>query len=311
MGLHTILGAESVLTRELAVVLRQQHRQVRTVAPVSHTLRESDNRIADPLDYEALVAAIAGSEFVYLLEDLTCRTRAREEQWPALMRNTMNACKESRARLIYLDSPQVYGKTNGPVNEQAPYRPQGPKAHVHAQTASLLQEEMQCGSIRAVIARASEAYGPGIEQPHTIGGQIFSPLSQGKCPWSWHNPEVIRSYSFLPDLAGSLYLLASEERASGQVWHLPAASPPVSLSKLARMAAEYMNSSLKLKVNGRLRYALNRWLNTSLADCHEYNLWMDQPFELDSSRFTKEFRFLPTSYSEGIRATASWFMQRS
>ncbi|MEK6802168.1 MAG: NAD(P)H-binding protein, partial [Nitrospirota bacterium] len=92
--MHTILGANGIIARELSRALaaytsdiRQVSRNPRKVNPTDETL------VADLLDGRATVNAVAGSEVVYLVAGLKYNTSVWQDQWPRVMRHVIDACK--------------------------------------------------------------------------------------------------------------------------------------------------------------------------------------------------------------------------
>ena len=308
MPQHTILSHDSALVRELVSVLTRNNQKIRRVSSVPFPITGSENRIADPLDYEALVTALAGSDYVYLLADLSCSPRLWREQLPSVMRNTINACKECRAKLILLDNAHMYGHVTGPVTEETAYQPIGADARLGAQVALMLQREMTEGRVGAVIARTADLYGPWVTSAYTAAVEVFGPLSKGKAPWTWQRPDVPRSLCFAPDAARSLYILATEKEAEGRIWHLPAAYPLLSLREVAAFAAICMGSSHRLKQRPLWLYAISRQFDASLSERHERTQLENYPFHFDSSKLAGVFKITATPYFEGIKETALWFL---
>lgn len=107
--MQTILGANGVIGHELSRALvastpaiRQVSRNPRKVNPADETV------VADLLDAQATSHAVAGSEVVYLVAGLKYDTSVWQEQWPKVMRNVINACKQHGARLVFFDNVYSY-----------------------------------------------------------------------------------------------------------------------------------------------------------------------------------------------------------
>lgn len=308
MILHTILGANSIIGTELISVLHHSGADVRTVSSNPYPVHGQDHHVIDFLNYEEVVHAVAGSSYVYLILQLPYRTQTWKEEWPPIMRHCINACKEAYAKLIFLDNSYMYGKAGGVITEQTPYEPIGEKGQVRAMVASLLQEEMNKGSITGSIARSASLYGPGVVDRNTVGHFVFGNLIKGRKPKLMANPDVPRSLSYLPDVASALYILATHDTANGKVWHVPTARPALTGRAFASLAASCLNvRGSQVKVWYRWEYAIAQLFDSYYPELDEMKRMEQSPFLFDSSQFEFTFQFTPTPYMEGIKATADWF----
>lgn len=302
MAIHIILGAAGgAIGTALASIIRHEGEDVSIVSCSAPTV--------DLLDYEQLVRAVAGSSHVYLLADLSYCTQPWEEEWLHFVRNTINACKEARARFVFLDQTCLYSKTEGLVTEYTSFHPAGSKGKILAAATNLLMKEMDEGTIDAAIARAAHYYGPSVTAPNTIGALVFAQLRKGKRPyWPFH-PDVPRSLHYLPDLARALYTLAIHDSARGKVWHMPSAKPVITGRVFTDLTAGCMNTrSGPIVARRPWKPWVMKWFSTNRDALYEIRQLEQYPLLLDSSHFELSFQFTPTTYQEGIKATADWFL---
>lgn len=122
--MHTILGANGVIAQELSKALvlsspniRQVGRNPRKVNPTDETV------VGDLLDARATANAVSGSEVVYLVAGLKYEASVWQEQWPLVMRNVIDACKQHGARLVFFDNVYAYGRVDGLMTESTPFNP--------------------------------------------------------------------------------------------------------------------------------------------------------------------------------------------
>ncbi len=87
---------------------------------------------ADLLNYDETEKAVAGSKIVYLMAGLKYDARVWRQQWPVIMRNTIDACKKHQAKLVFFDNVYAYGLVKGPMTEETPYNPVSKKGEVRA-----------------------------------------------------------------------------------------------------------------------------------------------------------------------------------
>lgn len=92
--IHTILGANGVVGRELARALSARGCRVREVSRTPFAVNTGDEVVAaDLLDARATANAVAGSAVAYLVAGLEYRARTWEQQWPLVMRHAIDACE--------------------------------------------------------------------------------------------------------------------------------------------------------------------------------------------------------------------------
>jgi nucleoside-diphosphate-sugar epimerase len=309
MKLHTILGANGTIATELIPVLRAHNEQIRLVSRSPKKVEGAETRSADVLDYNQVLKAVQGSEVVYLLIGITYSARVWEKDWPIIMRNVIEACKATGAKLIFFDDVYMYGRVQGEMTENTPYRPSSKKGIIRAGVARMLQEEMTSGSISAVIARAVDFYGPRVTDKSAAGILVFKNMKKGaKAQW-FINPDVPRSYNYTPDAAQALYILATDERSFGQVWHLPSVNPALTGREFIALAAKHMQASKKFTVLPKWMLRIIGWFNPFLKEAYEMNYQDEFAFRFNSSKFEKTFGFTPTPYELGIKNTAEWYLK--
>ena len=83
-----------------------------------------------------------------------------------------------------------------------------------------LLDASDAGRVQIAIGRASDFFGPGATES-TLGARVFANAVAGKRADFLGNPRLSHTYSFVPDIAAGLATLGTDERAVGQVWHLP------------------------------------------------------------------------------------------
>jgi nucleoside-diphosphate-sugar epimerase len=308
MRLHTLLGANGTIATKLLPILQAHQENIRLVSRNPKPVAGTETLAANLVNREEVMQAVKGSDIVYLLVGLTYDHKIWQRDWPVIMRNVIEACQHWKAKLIFFDDVYMYGKVDGQMTENTPYRPVSKKGKVRAQVAHMLQKEMEAGTIQAIIARAVDFYGPGVKDKSAAGTLVFSNLAKGKKAQWFINPDVPRSYTYTPDAAKALYLLATNDKAFGQVWHLPSVSPAFTGRQFIQMTARYMVGSEKVVVLPKWLLKMIGWVNPFMKEAYEMNYQDEFPFQFDSSKFEKAFNFKPTSYEEGIKETAEWFI---
>lgn len=311
MALHTLLGGNGTIADALIPELRLHNEKIRLVSRNAKAVDYAESIAADMLNYEQVLKAVEGSDVVYLLVGIVYNAKIWKEQWPVIMRNTINACKATGAKLIFFDGVYMYGRVKGLMTEETPYHPSSKKGEVRAGVARMLQDEMEKGTINAVITRAVDFYGPGVTDKSAAGILVFDNMKKGKRAQWFINADAPRSYNYVPDAAKALYLLATSDKAVGQVWHLPSVQPALTGRQFIKIAAKYMNASDKILV-------LPKWLLKVIGifvpfmkEVYEMNYQDEYAFQFDSSKFEKAFGFKPMPYEEAIKTTSDWFLKQA
>ena len=249
----------------------------------------------------------SGSDFVYLLVGLEYNREVWKKDWPLIMRNTIDACKASKAKLIFFDNVYMYGRVNGPMTESTPFNPVSEKGRIRAAIDEMLLNEMKGGGLQAIIAKSADFYGPGATKTSVVGMLVFDKMSKSQAPLYLSKGNKPHSYTYTPDAANALYMLAGSETAYGQTWHLPTAHPALTSREFNAIAAKYMNAKDKMMV---MPSWLVRTLGLFTRQMKEVGEMLYQNkflYEFDSSKFEKAFQFQPTAYEQGIKETAESF----
>ena len=311
MALHTILGANGTIASALIPVLKAHHEEIRLVSRKPEPVSGAESIAADVLNYAELVNAVQGSDTIYLLIGITYNAKIWRRDWPLIMRNVIEACKHTGAKLVFFDNVYMYGRVDGPMTEEIPYRPCSKKGKVRAEIAKMLEKEMKEGSIKAVIGRAVDFYGPGVTDKSAAGVMVFSRLKKGKKAQWFINPNIPRSYNYTPDAAKAIYLLATNEHSFGQVWHLPSARPALTGTQFISIAAKHMKGSVKITVLPKWFLKIIGWFSPFMKEAYEMNYQDEFTFLFDSSKFEATFNYQPVTHEQGIKETADWFLKQA
>ncbi len=309
MNLHTILGANGTIGTELIPVLKSHGVKIRLVSRTPVQIEETESVPADMLIYDQVLKAVSGSKVVYLVVGITYSAKIWQELWPVIMRNVINACKETGAILLFFDNAYMYGRVKGVITEETPYNPSSLKGKVRADISRMLEQEMASGEIKALIARAVDFYGPRVTDKSAASILVFERMKDGKTAQWLINADVPRSYNYTPDAAEALYILATNEKSIGQVWHLPSANP-ITGRQFIKLASKYMNSSDKVTVIPKWVLKMISWFNPFMKEAYEMNYQDEFSFQFSSAKFEKAFNYSPTTYERAVKVTAEWFLNR-
>jgi nucleoside-diphosphate-sugar epimerase len=301
--LITILGAGGAIGSGLVKELTARNETIRLVSRNPKLVPgAAEAMAADLSNLDDTVKAVAGSRIAFLLVGLKYDIKVWRALWPRIMRNAIEAAKRANARLVFFDNVYMYGKVDGVMTEQTPFRPCSKKGEVRAQIATMLLDEIKTGNLTALIARSADFYGPRARTgiPNVL---VFDKFAKGaKASWLI-NDSVKHSFTFTPDASRSLVLLADSETAWNQTWHVPTAPDPPTGKQFIELVGKEFGREPKYQVLTRPMLWVAGWFDTTVRELYEMLYQYEFDYVFDSTKFAKAFRFQATSYVEGVRRT--------
>ncbi len=302
--MHTILGAGGVIGRGLARELLARGEKVRLVSRRGHPEPGVESMAVDLGDAAHTLAAVQGSRVVYLVAGLPYRAQVWQRTWPHIMRNVIEACKRSGARLLFFDNTYAYGRVDGPMTEATPFNPCSRKGEVRALIATDLLEEVKTGALTALIARAPDFYGPGCTTGLANLFVVDRLAAGAKALWPGRD-DVPHTMIFTPDAVRATALLGTSETTWNQTWHLPAAAPAPTGREFVALAAQALGVPGRHATMGRALFRLAGLFSGDAREMVEMLYQHERPYLFDSAKFNAAFGFTPTAYAEGVRATVA------
>lgn len=301
--MQTILGSGGAIGTELAKALKEYTPEIRLVSRHPKKVNETDELMkADVTNPADVRKAVEGSSVVYLTVGLPYSIRVWRESWPKIMRNVISACEEHNARLVFFDNIYMYDPDylNG-MTEDTPVNPSSEKGKVRAEIAQMIMDEVKAGKLIALIARAADFYGPGIQKTSVLYETVIKPLGNGKKA-NWLGSVNFRhSYTFTPDAGDATALLGNTDDAFNQVWHLPTAEEPLTGEQWIESIAREMGVKARYQLVSRFMVRIIGLFVPIMREMVEMMYQYDRDYVFDSSKFRKRFGMDATSYSEGIQ----------
>ena len=263
-----------------------------------------DWRSTDLADAQAAVSAAKGASVVY--QCLNAPYTRWPELFPPLQRAVIAAAQGAEALLVTLENVYGYGPTAGQaMTETMPLAATTSKGRTRAAMTHELLDASEAGRLRMAIGRASDFFGAGVTES-TMGSRIFGNAVAGHRVDFLGNPDLIHSYSYVPDIAAGLVTLGTDERAVGEVWHLPGPET-VTTRALLDLVADEVGHPIKVRT---LPAGLVRALglvNPMMRELAEMSYEFEQPFVLDTSRYESTFATSATPLATAVRDTVAWY----
>ncbi|QPH52612.1 GDP-mannose 4,6-dehydratase [Pontivivens ytuae] len=190
-------------------------------------------------------------------------------------------------RYVHITTPEVYGSTDGWVNEDAPFNPSTPYAVSRAAGDMSLRTYVDTHDFPAVSTRAANVYGPGQQLYRIIPRTVFAALGGQKLRLDGGGKSV-RVFVHMTDVSDATLRIARQGRI-GETYHI-SGYELVSIRRLVEMILER--------------------LGRNFDECVE--IGPDRPgkdaaYTLDSVKLRTELGWRDrTSLAEGIDDIVSW-----
>jgi nucleoside-diphosphate-sugar epimerase len=304
--MQTILGANGTIGSVLAKELLTYTDKIRLVSRNPKKINATDELFpADLSDSYQVEKSIEGSDIVYLLVGLEYKINVWRDKWPKLMRSIVYACIKHQAKLVFFDNVYIYDKEAIPhMTEDSPVNPPSEKGKVRNEVVEIMMKEVQQGKLQGLIARSADFYGPRNERS-VLQEMAFKNLKKGKSPNWMIDADKIHSFTYTPDAAKAVAILANTPTAYNQVWHMPTSNEKLTARQVIDLFNKEMGTSKKIKVLPMWLLKLLGIFIPILREMPEMMYQNDRDYFFDSSKFNNQFSFTPTSYAEGVRQTVA------
>ena len=310
MTLHVIAGAGPVgSATALLLAGRGERVRVITRSGAGPAARGIENIAADAADVGQLTALAGGADVLY-----NCASPPYHrwpQDWPPLAASLLAAAERTGAVLVTMSNLYGYGPVGHPMTEDDPPAAAGPKGRTRAAVWAQALAAHQAGRARVTEARASDFFGPFVRAQSPIGERSIPRLLAGRAISVLGNPDVLHSWTYLPDIAAALVTLGADERAWGRPWHVPT-GPPLSQRDIYTALARIAGAPPP-----RLR-PVPPWLIRAgglavpfLRELPEVAYQFTAPFVVDSTAFQATFGAAPTPVEEALSATLSWWRDQA
>jgi nucleoside-diphosphate-sugar epimerase len=264
---------------------------------------------ADAGDPEAAAQAANGAAVIY--QCLNAPYTKWPKQFPPLQRAVLTAAERNDALLVSLENLYGYGPTGGtPMTEDLPLNATTSKGRVRAAMTAELFAAAQNGRVRIAIGRASDFFGAGVTES-TLGERVFANAVAEKRADFIGNQELPHTYSYVPDIAAGLAVLGTDQRAVGQVWHLPGPQT-VTIREVLELIGRAVGHPVAVRSVPKLVLHALGIVNPMMRGLAEMAYEFEEPFVLDTAKFESTFGAGGTPLDVAIKETVGWYRsQRS
>ncbi|HEY3263347.1 MAG TPA: NAD-dependent epimerase/dehydratase family protein [Pseudonocardiaceae bacterium] len=312
MSLHVIVGAGPVGSGTAQVLAEAGH-DVRLISRSGRRGATGHPRIepvaADATDAAALRELTTGAAALYNCANPPYHRWPQD--WPPIAGAMLAAAEHTGAVLVIMGNLYGYGPVDSPMSEDTPLAATGTKGRVRAGMWADALAAHRSGRIRATEARASDFYGPHIVSNAMIGERFVPSVLAGRPVYVLGDPDAPHTWSYLPDVANTLAVLGTDERAWGRAWHVPS-PPPLSQRALARGLAELAGArEPRLRRIPHVAVRAAGLFSPLMRELRETSHQFARSFVMDSSAFTARFGLEASPLDDALKATVAWWQARA
>ena len=217
------------------------------------------------------------------------------------MKNVIDACKKHQAKLVFLDNVYLYAPDEMKnMTENSRIDPASKKGHVRAELIKMLFAEIDAGSLKALVARSADFYGPKISSS-PLGIMVLDNFKKNKKAFWQSDAGKIHSFTFTPDAAKATALLGNTDDAYNQSWHLPTSSERLTGKDFIEKIAAEMNVKPRFYILSKNMISVLGIFIPVVKELKEMLYQYDREYFFNSQKFTSRFSFRPATYVEGIK----------
>jgi nucleoside-diphosphate-sugar epimerase len=209
--------------------------------------------------------------------------------------------------IIHLPRRVPFGPTGGkPMTEDLPLDATTVKGRTRAAMTQELLAAEAAGRVRIAIGRASDLFGAGVTTGSTLGERVFAMALAGRPADFLGDPELLHTYSYVPDVAVDLATLGTDPRAVGEVWHLPGPET-VTTRALLDLVANEVGHPVDIRVMPKLLLRGLGLVSPLMRGLAEMDYEFEEPFVLDTTKYESTFEAVRTLLSVAISETFAWY----
>ena len=303
MALHVVVGKGPVGMTTAAALVERGH-QVRVLSRSGGQSTDTvEHRQVDAADLDAVAAAARGASALY--NAVNPAYHRWPTDWPPVAAALLGAAERTGAVLVTMGNLYVYGRPSGSMSPSSPLATTDTKGRVRLAMWTEALAAHRAGRVRVAEARAADFVGPQVPADHSHLVRQLPAIRAGRRAWVVGDPDVPRSWAYLPDVAETLATLGTDERAWGRAWHVPSA-PPRSQRQAIGDLAEALHlpavpvSGIPWPVLSAIGLVVPM-MREVVGVRHQF----DQPFVIDATETTATFGLTATPWDEVVTATAA------
>jgi nucleoside-diphosphate-sugar epimerase len=307
--LHVIVGAGPVgSTTALELVAAGGRVRVVTRRGSGPVHAAIERVAADAADPGSLAPLVRGAAALYNCANPPYHRWSTD--WPPLAASLLHAAEDAGAVLVTMGNLYGYGPVDGEMTETTPLAATSVRGQVRARMWQEALAAHDAGRVRVTEARAGDFFGPGVTGS-TVGDRVVPRVLAGKPVKVLGDPDVPHSFSYVPDVARTLTVLARDSRAWGRPWHVPSAEPLTQREMVSALSRAAGRMPVPIGVVSPTMLKAVGLVVPALRGLDELRYQFDRPFRMDSSLATSTFGLQATPLDEAVAATVGWYREQA
>ena len=305
---HVVIGATGALGTALTLRLIAEQAPVRAVVRNEERARalypdDTDIVTADVTDLTSLQAACQDAAVIY-----NC-VYVSSQNWLSVTENFTMTARETGARLVFPTNIHPLGPLQEiPATETHPMNAISQRGKLRIRMEKQLLDAHKAGDIDVVMPRLAALYGPMVYEGFVA--VVFDSALHNRKAWWYGSLDMPYDLLFTDDAATACYLLACDQNAGGQVWHIPGAGPLTGRDFITKVYGETGASpAMGIRTRGTFRFMSLFYApaRAMLEVMYEF----EQPLAMDGGKLARHLPdFAYTLHEDGIRSTLEWFKSR-
>lgn len=303
MERYTILGANGNIANVISSALGDKGILIRQVSRSPKAINSGDELVsADLTDAGQVLKAVSGSKVVFLVAGIKYSVPDWQRDWPKIMRNTLDACIATDAKLVFFDNMYALDPSHiGHLTEETPLNPQSEKGKVRKQILEMLWAEVEAGKLNALVARAGDFYGPNAKNSF-LNELVINKMKAKKAPQWLYDGHKKHAFTYIPDAGKATAFLALQPDAWNQTWNLPTDPSYPSGQEITAILNQQLGTNKKLQVMPAWMVSILGLFIPVLKEVKELRYQSEEDYRLDSSKIEKTYGLKPTPILEGLKA---------
>ncbi|MGX5656144.1 NAD-dependent epimerase/dehydratase family protein [Geodermatophilus nigrescens] len=302
MALHVIVGKGPVGTTTADLLAARGH-EVRVLSRSGGISTGAvEHRRVDAADAAALTAATAGAAALYNAVNPAYHRWTTD--WPPVAAALLTAAERSGAVLVTMSNLYVYGRPAGPMTPDNPLAATDTKGRVRVAMWRDALVAHEAGRIRMTEARAGDFVGPQVPAAQSHLVRQLPALRRGRRAWVVGDPDAPRSWTYLPDVAATLAVLGTDERALGRAWHVPSNAPRSQRQALGDLSRALGRAPAPVSGLPWPVLTAMGWFSPMMREVVDVRHQFDQEYVLDASATERTFGLAATPWDDVVAATA-------
>ena len=297
--LHVVIGASGSIGNAIVRTLAAQNRPVRGVSRSGKAMVPSSVEMvgADATRLDDMRRALSGATVVY------------NATHPAVQDALLEAAAEKDVKLVLVNNLYMYDPAAGTMSETSPVvygNREGGK--FYDELAEQVIAAHKSGKIRAAVGRASDIYGRHVRHGYNRD-LVYDPAFAGKAASILGSADVPHSFTYADDAGKAFVALGINNRADGEIWHLPSMEA-VTQKHLLSLIYEEAGTELKMRVANAMIMTLMGMFSPEMRKMKREKLYQfTTPWCVDSRKFEMAFGRDVTPVEQAVKETVAWFRQ--